>query len=261
MNAPVKPSLHRGRGLTLNDQWLNVSVLEVFQYDAQQFPRELAEKVEQYPEAFEYRGVLLDLKALSTSVKLDFEEIKACFAEHAIHILGVITNSETQSHAADTANILSLSANNLKQRIKTSELSNPGSYSDEPKVQASAKPVPAQTAQPSAPTKVITIPIRSGQQVFAPEGDLIVLAPVSAGAEILATGNIHVYGPLRGRALAGIKGDTSARIFCQQLEAELVSIAGQYKISEDLQSENWKKAVQISLVDDKLLISDLIKSI
>jgi septum site-determining protein MinC len=99
--------------------------------------------------------------------------------------------------------------------------------------------------------------VRSGQQVYAPEGDLIILAPVQAGAEVLATGNIHVYGPLRGRALAGVHGQGQARVFCQSLEAELVSIAGQYKISEDLQKLGWKKPVQIQLRDDLLVATPL----
>jgi septum site-determining protein MinC len=256
MNAPAKPSLHRGRGLRLNDQWLNVSVLTLYQYDATQFPLELAEKVETHPEAFQYRSVLLDLQSLSSSSIPDFDDIKQRFAEHAIQLLGVITNSDVHFEAADTAELMVIDPENLDKEEVTRQKALSQSVVLESKMETVA-----QTIAEASHNKVITTPVRSGQQVFAPLGDLIVLAPVSAGAEILAAGNIHVYGPLRGRALAGVKGDTSARIFCHQLEAELVSIAGQYKISEDLQSENWKKAVQISLIDEKLLISELIKTL
>lgn len=83
-------------------------------------------------------------------------------------------------------------------------------------------------------TLLITQPIRSGQQVYAQGADLIVHAPVSQGAELIADGNIHVYGPLRGRALAGVSGNKNARIYCQKLEAELVSVAGHYSVSEDI---------------------------
>lgn len=107
-------------------------------------------------------------------------------------------------------------------------------------------------------SKIITTPIRSGQQVYAPGGDLIIMAAVSAGAEVLADGNIHVYGALRGRALAGVKGDTSARIFCQSLEAELVSIAGTFKVDEDLRNEHWKTAVQIGRDEGSLCITALV---
>ncbi|HBB24549.1 MAG TPA: septum site-determining protein MinC, partial [Pseudomonas sp.] len=122
-----------------------------------------------------------------------------------------------------------------------------------------ASKAPAKPAEPVyRPTRVVTTPIRGGQQIYAQGGDLIVLAPVSPGAELLADGNIHVYGPLRGRALAGIKGDTSARIFCQQLAAEMVSIAGQYKVAEDLRRDPlWAEAVRISLSGDVLNITRL----
>ena len=107
----------------------------------------------------------------------------------------------------------------------------------------------------AAKNLVITTPVRSGQQVYAKGGDLIIIAPVSAGAEVLADGNIHIYGPLRGRALAGVSGDKSARIFCQSLEAELISIAGSYKVNEDLQKDHWKKNTQASLNGDQLTVS------
>lgn len=121
---------------------------------------------------------------------------------------------------------------------------------------------PEKPVEPPAPvvrpTKLVTTPVRGGVQIYAAGGDLIVLAPVSPGAELLADGNIHVYGPMRGRALAGVKGDTSARIFCQQLAAELVSIAGNYKVAEDLRrSPQWGQAVHVSLSGDVLNITRL----
>ncbi|MEP9316800.1 septum site-determining protein MinC [Pseudomonas sp. LABIM340] len=128
--------------------------------------------------------------------------------------------------------------------------------------EAAAEAAPEKPAEPPAPvvrpTKLVTTPVRGGVQIYAAGGDLIVLAPVSPGAELLADGNIHVYGPMRGRALAGVKGDTSARIFCQQLAAELVSIAGNYKVAEDLRrSPQWGQAVHVSLSGDVLNITRL----
>lgn len=101
-------------------------------------------------------------------------------------------------------------------------------------------------------TMIVQEPVRSGRRIYAPRGDLIVLAPVSPGAELLADGHIHVYSTLRGRALAGLKGDRSARIFCQSLEAELISIAGLYRVSEDIEKAVFKKSVQIFLEADRL---------
>lgn len=121
-----------------------------------------------------------------------------------------------------------------------------------------AEPVATPTPQEnSSPTKVVSSPIRSGQQIYAPGGDLIILSSVSAGAEVLADGNIHVYGALRGRALAGVQGDERARIFCTSQEAELVSVAGQFLVDENLRSTRWKEAVQIYLTDGQLTIDSL----
>ena len=130
----------------------------------------------------------------------------------------------------------------------------------EVEVAAAPTPAPAPVPAPVAPraaTRIITQPVRGGQQIYA-EGDLIVLAPVSAGAEVLADGNIHIYAPLRGRALAGVQGNVDARVFCQSLEAELVSVAGRYRVAEDLRkTKQWGKAVQVVLDQDQLNLLDL----
>ncbi|MES2909467.1 MAG: septum site-determining protein MinC [Pseudomonadota bacterium] len=129
-------------------------------------------------------------------------------------------------------------------------------------VEVAAAPAPAPAAAPApvtprAATRIITQPVRGGQQIYA-EGDLIVLAPVSAGAEVLADGNIHIYAPLRGRALAGVQGNIDARVFCQLLEAELVSVAGRYRVAEDLRkTKQWGKTVQVVLDQDQLNLLDL----
>ncbi|MDF2488572.1 MAG: minC, partial [Pseudomonas sp.] len=119
-------------------------------------------------------------------------------------------------------------------------------------------PPPAPVEPEIKPTRIITSPVRGGQQIYAQGGDLVVVSSVSPGAELLADGNIHVYGAMRGRALAGIKGNTRARIFCQQMTAEMLSIAGQYKVSEDLRRDPlWGTGVQVSLAGDVLNITRL----
>lgn len=115
-----------------------------------------------------------------------------------------------------------------------------------------------QIAEPAfVPAKIIRHPVRSGQQIYAKGGDLIILSSVSTGAEVLADGNIHIYGPLRGRALAGVLGNTDASIFCMRLEAELISIAGRYKVDEDVKRSFWQKPVRISLVGNQLQVDPL----
>ena len=109
----------------------------------------------------------------------------------------------------------------------------------------------------ASPALVVTEPVRSGRQIYAANADLIVLAPVSPGAELLADGNIHVYGTLRGRALAGLSGDVNARIFAQSLEAELISIAGLYRVAEDIEPAARGKAAQVYREGDALRICPL----
>ena len=126
-------------------------------------------------------------------------------------------------------------------------------------------PVAAPKEVPSSPvaatTMVIDKPIRSGQKIYAKGGDLIILSMVNRGAEVVADGNIHVYAPLRGKAMAGAKGNTKARIFVLAMEAELVSIAGIYRTAEKpFASDVLGRPTQIRLSDDnqeKLLIEPL----
>ena len=108
-----------------------------------------------------------------------------------------------------------------------------------------APPEPLPTK--ATPSIVITQPVRSGQSLFFPEGDVTVVGSVASGAEIVAGGSIHIYGTLRGRAMAGTTGNASARIFCRKLEAELIAIDGFYKTAEDMEPNLRGKAVQIWL--------------
>ena len=101
---------------------------------------------------------------------------------------------------------------------------------------------------------VLDRPVRSGQQVYCPQGDIVVLQHTSAGSELLAGGSVHVYGALRGRVLAGVQGDTQARIFCERLEAELIAIAGRYRLLDDIESNLKGQAVMIYLDQEKLKI-------
>lgn len=108
-------------------------------------------------------------------------------------------------------------------------------------------PVPSDPPAKATPSIVISRPVRSGQSIFFPEGDVTVVGSVASGAEIVAGGSIHVYGPLRGRAMAGTTGNGAARIFCRRLEAELIAVDGFYKTAEDMEAELRGKAVQIWL--------------
>ena len=120
----------------------------------------------------------------------------------------------------------------------------------------SAKPAPAQPAAAAArrPARLVAEPVRSGQQIYADGADLIVLNAVSPGAEVIADGCIHVYGKLAGRAIAGARGDESARIFCRKLEAELLAIAGIYAVAEQIKESPRGQPAQAYLDQGRLLI-------
>ena len=111
---------------------------------------------------------------------------------------------------------------------------------------------PAANSQPGLVQKQ---PVRSGQQLYAENRDLTVLSTVGAGAEVISDGSIHIYGALRGRALAGARGNADARIFCREFHAELVAVAGHYKVMEEVPKELRGKAVQIWLDQDQLKIA------
>jgi len=115
----------------------------------------------------------------------------------------------------------------------------------------------AEPAAQSQPGIIQTSPVRSGQQIYAEQRDLTVLSSVGAGAEVIADGSIHIYGPLRGRALAGANGYTKARIFCHNFQAQLVAVAGQYKTLDDIPNELHGKSVQIWLEGGELKIQEL----
>ncbi|MBS0213121.1 MAG: septum site-determining protein MinC [Proteobacteria bacterium] len=125
-------------------------------------------------------------------------------------------------------------------------------------VAAVEAPAPARAAPAATtPGQLLVEPVRSGQRIYAQHRDLTVCAAVGAGAEVIADGSVHIYGPLRGRALAGATGDTHARIFCREFHAELVAVAGNYKVMDEIPAHLIGKPVQVWLHQDKLHIEEL----
>lgn len=229
----------------LKGSMLAITVLELAQNDLERLDRQLAVKVEQAPDFFNNTPLVLALDKLPADSDLDLPTLIALCRKHGLRTLALRAGDPQIIEAAGVLDLPVLPPSGAKER----------------KLDLASK-APAEPAKPAEPlyrpTRVVTTPVRGGQQVYAKDGDLIVLAAVSPGAELLADGNIHVYGPLRGRALAGIKGDTNARIFCQQLAAEMVSIAGRYKVAEDLRRDPlWTEAVQLKLSGDVLNITRL----
>ncbi|WP_394754699.1 septum site-determining protein MinC [Crenothrix sp.] len=207
--------------------------------------QQLQEKIKLAPEFFKNSPVVIDLKEITKqNIALDVAAITEITRKYGLLPIGIRGGSQQQNK------------DSLELRIPVYSNSNrtTGTEAQKPTPAAAADISPKKDAPPTA--MVITQPIRSGQRIYS-HGDLVILAQVSAGAEILAEGNIHVYGSLRGRALAGVQGNTHARIFCTHLQAELISIAGNYKISEDLGKGFYNKPVHIYLKDYTLVIKEL----
>ncbi|MCK7615120.1 septum site-determining protein MinC [Roseibium sediminicola] len=140
---------------------------------------------------------------------------------------------------------------------KSAETPKPAAKSKGKAARATAETVAAPASVVSGSSIVITEPVRSGQSILHPEGDVTVIGSVSSGAEIIAGGSIHVYGALRGRALAGVSGKDCARIFCSKLDAELVSINGLYKVADDFDGALRNAPAQIRFEDETLVFEGL----
>lgn len=196
---------------------------------------------------------VLDLEAVPAPNALALEQLLPLLRSHGINVMALrhpdpamaaLAAQHQLVHLTDAARTLSLPAE------KPVEVVQP--VVAEP-VKPSAAPEPL-----LAQTMVIDRPVRAGQQIYAKGTSLVVLAMVSAGAEIIADGDIHVYAPLRGRALAGARGNTAARIFVRSMEAELVSIAGIYRtLEQDLPSSIKGKPTQIFLENERLVMTAL----
>lgn len=228
-----------------------LTALQLLHGELDLFEEQLLSKIRQAPKFFQNAPVVLDLQALRQSEDLlSFEGLLSILKKHHLIPVGIKGGSPEQQATASKAGlaILQDSANKTLEKKNTS---------DNPKLCDSPPKKSEELENTHTHSRVIYEPVRSGQQIYVRGGDLIVLAAVSHGAELLADGHIHVYGPLRGRALAGVSGDQNAHIFCQSLEAELVSIAGQYKISEDIEQTAWRLPVDISVVSGHLQIRAL----
>ena len=224
--------------------------------DAAQFAADLAERVADAPGFFDNDPVLIDLAPVrEADATIDFACIVSALRRHSTLPVAVRGGNPAQMDAARAAGLTAAP--------------------DAPPARAEAPAAPVQEVvrevirevevevvrevpMPGPGTVVVDKPLRSGQQVYARGADLVVLAMVSFGAEVIADGNIHVYAPLRGRAIAGARGNTEARIFSTCLEPQLVSIAGIYRTTETELPDNVRgKPAQVRLEGEKLLIEAL----
>jgi len=230
----MSPSVAHKPILELKGNLLSLMVLYLYDSDRNLIEQQFAEKIATAKNFFKNAPIVIDLHALQNpDAPVDLQHLVDLFRKHGLVPVGVRGGN---THQHETANSLALGI--LPDAKPVSSKSEP---QDEAAVQATRD-------------KIVTQPVRSGQQVAALQGDLVVLSAVNPGAEIIAGKSIHVYGALRGRAIAGAHGYPEARIFCRYFDAELISVAGQYQLNEDFDDSVRGKAVHIFLENDRLMI-------
>ena len=258
------------RPLTIRSRIYTAIVLRPPQRGYPDFLAALDNRLNQAPNFFRDSPVVIDLQEIDDAERpFDLPAMVAELQRRSIHAVGVENVSDRQASQARTVGLPILrggretalaqprrdEGNKAIVREIRGQANDPArGRADGPK-SASASDSSAPTTAPAVPTPamIISAPVRSGQQVFSDAGDLIVTAPVSPGAELIARGHIHCYAPMRGRAIAGCDGNAEARIFLHTLEAELVAIAGLYKLSDDFDRALSGRPVQAFLKDDALL--------
>jgi septum site-determining protein MinC len=220
---------------------LKTSHLETLKLDLE---KQLADT----PDFFDQEPVVIDLGGLSQAEKtqsIDFPKLMTLLRSHSMLPIALRSGTPQQMQEGKAAGLIDATyARILKAPVGTS------APSPAPVAATKAPPVKASLAEVAAPLGALVIdkPLRSGQQIYAKGRDLVILAMVNPGAEVIADGNIHVYSTLRGKAIAGARGNSQAMIFAQCMEPELISIAGVYRTSENaLPSDIWGQAAQVSL--------------
>jgi len=247
---------------------VGIANLRIRTLDVAQLAAEMRERVERAPRLFARAAVILDFGGLSALPdEATAKTLVAALEAAGVHPIALAYGTPENDTLAERLGLPVLA----KFRVAYERAGEPSagepaatSAARSEETRAARAPQPARetaAATPSAATPTIepepglvhALPVRSGQQVFAANRDLTVLAPIGAGAEVVSDGSIHVYGALRGRALAGASGFTGARIFCREFHAELVAIAGHYKVLDDVPKALHGKPVQIWLDGNDIL--------
>lgn len=248
---------------------LPVLILQLKTPDMTPVKAQLQTRLKQMPDFFAHTPVVLGLAELADADStLDFTALLAFMREHRMHAAGILGGSAAQQKAASEAGLgvfpetpaRPAAAAEPAPEPAPEEPTPPASGPAQPdlpglEIEAEPEPAPAPAPVEARPTLIIDKPVRTGQRIYAEGANLVVLAIVNAGAELIADGDIHIYAPLRGRALAGARGNTAARIYVQSMEAELVAIAGLFQVfDEGIPDEVRGKFSQIYLDGEKVVI-------
>ncbi|MGF1562819.1 MAG: septum site-determining protein MinC [Geminicoccaceae bacterium] len=199
------------------------------------------------PGFYRHAAVVFDLRdSVGYETLAEFQALKTAARTSGLLPIGVTNGDESQQRAALGADLPSLSPANAPASVQPNV----------PKVQPN-EPAEVETHELNGGTMLVDKPVRSGMRLYAQGGDLIVAASVSSGAEVMADGHIHIYGRLRGSAHAGVTGDNDARVFCRDLQAELIVVGDRYLVSDDIDRAYRGKAVMVQRRGDRLVIEPI----
>ena len=264
MSAPTTVNYELAGDLKIGQ--VGIANLRVRTLDVERLGAEMRDRVARAPKLFERAAVIVDFGALPGIPDVgSARALLAALRDAGVSPVALAWGSGDNERLAVELGLplLAKFRAQYEPAQPTAGVASAPSIAPVEAIAASAAPTkaaaPAKSASPPAGDigMVHTAPIRSGQQIYAEQRDLTVLGTVGAGAEVIADGSIHIYGALRGRALAGARDNDKARIFCREFHAELVAIAGHYKVMEDLPAELRGKAVQVWLDNEQIHIAAL----
>lgn len=241
---------------------VGIANLRIRTLDVERLAQEMRERVARAPKLFGRAAVILDFGGLSQLPDLATAQslVNGLREAGVLPVALAYGTSETETLSQQLGLPVLAKFRAQYEPLETEPAATPAPAPKQSKRAAAAPPAaPAAAVDGAAPQpgKMQLGTVRSGQQLYAENCDLTVLSTVGAGAEVIADGSIHIYGTLRGRALAGAQGNTSARIFCRDFHAELVAIAGRYKVLDDIPDNLRGKAVQVWLEQDQIMIAAL----
>jgi septum site-determining protein MinC len=210
----------------------------------------LLDKIAHAPDFFRDAPVVLDVAPIADTPPIDLDAFMERLREHRQVPVGIQNGSAAWNDAASAVGLARFGSGGAAPERSSAGTGGQG---------RAARPAgrAAEPARARGPSLLVQENVRGGQQIVAPDGDLVVLGSVGHGAELAAAGHIHVYGALRGRAFAGIDGHEQAMIFCDQLDAELLSIAGVYMVNEAIDQRLINRRVRITTDGERLMLAPL----
>ncbi len=242
--------------MTLKSSNFTLLVVNIVSEELSLFSDELQKKRMAAPDFFTDTPIVVNIE--DDSLAIDFSKLRQVVSEQGFILLGVSgALSTSQKEQIKDLRIAILKSSKRHARKAQVQVEQVIPEAEVP-IETTASNTEAETSS-ELKSKIYTGRVRSGQQIYAKEGDLVINGDVGAGAEVIADGNIHIYGALRGKALAGAMGEKSAAIFCQSLTPELVSIAGVYKLSDDLSADFAGKSCIVSLQNEQIVLAALSK--